>query len=72
VAVRQGNQQSFTVAKGDAEIPSRLAEDLFAPDLALRTGHHILYLMQVRAALVHRPKAGFRTAAIRRKRALGA
>ena len=72
MAVTQRNQKSFTAAKGDAQIPSRLSEDLFAPDLALRLGHHILYLMQVRAALVHRPKAGIRTAVVRRKKALGA
>ena len=72
MAVTQGNQQSFTIAKGDVEIPSRLAEDVFAPDLSLRLGHHILYLMQVRAALVHRPKSGIRRTVPRRKRALGA
>ncbi len=72
MAVFENNQQSFTVAKGDAEIPSRLAEDLFAPDLSLRLGHHVLYLMQVRAELVHRPRVRRRTTATRRKRALGA
>ena len=43
-------KQIITVAKGDVDVPTALVEDLFAPNLALRTGHHILYLIQFSAA----------------------
>ena len=64
-------QQSVVVAKGDIQVPTPLVEDVFAPDLALRTGHHILYLMQVRAACLHRGKA-VQNHRFRRKKAFGA
>jgi hypothetical protein len=72
VASIQRNQQRISVAKGDVEVPSKLVEDVFAPGLALRLGHHILYLMQVRSASMHRPRLGAQNQRIQRKRALGA
>ena len=63
--------QSYSAVKGDAATVGALIEAIFAPTLALRLGHHELYLMQVRAARLHRRKAA-RSGRIRRKRALGA
>jgi hypothetical protein len=54
VLLTQRLQQNHLIGKGDRPIPRDLIKDFLAPDPALRTGHHILYLMQVRASLLHR------------------
>ena len=47
-------QKVEPVAKGDAPAPAELVVDVFAPDLSLRTSHHILFLLQHRAEQFHR------------------
>jgi hypothetical protein len=63
--------QTTALPAGAIWAPAQLEEDVFAPDLSLRIGHHILYLMQVRAAELRRRRAASRKSVTYGKRALG-
>jgi len=73
VALLQPIQPIHTavISKSTNRAPSQLEEDVLAPDLSLRFGHHILYLMQVRAAELHRQRTSGARPVIYGKRALG-